>query len=171
MIKSIAKKSQARNAARKSNQRAWGATLGIIGWGQIGLVSEFSVAGALTFHGSSSDVHAFEAAQTACARYRPRPIPASPAEQAAHREAALKFARCMRSHGVNVPDPIFKGEGGGIQIQGGPGGLNPNSPTFQAAQNACQGLLGKDLPKGGGPTTSSSHGGGSGATFSLGVGG
>jgi hypothetical protein len=48
----------------------------------------------------------------------------------------------MRQHGVtNFPDP---GSGGGISVSGGPGsGLDPNSPTFQAAQKACQGLLPK----------------------------
>jgi hypothetical protein len=51
----------------------------------------------------------------------------------------------MRSHGVpNFPDP---GSGGGIQI--GPGsGIDPRSPKFQAAQQACQ----KVLPNGGRPS-------------------
>jgi hypothetical protein len=51
----------------------------------------------------------------------------------------------MRSHGVpNFPDP---GSGGGIQV--GPGsGIDPSSPTFQAAQRACQKLL----PNGGQPS-------------------
>jgi hypothetical protein len=48
----------------------------------------------------------------------------------------------MRSHGVpNFPDPS---SGGGISI--GPGsGIDPNSPKFRAAQQACQ----KVLPNGG----------------------
>ena len=55
----------------------------------------------------------------------------------------LRFAKCMRSHGVpNFPDP---GTAGGIQISPG-SGLDPQSPAFQAARNAC----GKLLP-GGGP--------------------
>jgi hypothetical protein len=56
---------------------------------------------------------------------------------------ALAFTRCMRAHGAtNVPDP-HRGPGGGImlQVQGGAGGLGPNSRTFQAAQNACKTLL------------------------------
>lgn len=57
--------------------------------------------------------------------------------------AGIKFADCMRSHGVpNFPDP---GSGGGIQISSS-SGINPASPAFQSAQNAC----GKLLP-GGGP--------------------
>ena len=67
---------------------------------------------------------AFEAAQTACKRYRPAPPSFSPAEQTAHLDAALKFAKCMRSHGVDIPDP--PAGGGGIKIKiGGPGG-GPN---------------------------------------------
>jgi hypothetical protein len=57
--------------------------------------------------------------------------------------AGIKFADCMRSHGVqNFPDP---GGGGGIQIPDG-SGINPQSPAFQSAQNACRKLL-----PGGGP--------------------
>lgn len=59
-------------------------------------------------------------------------------------DAALKFARCMRTHGVpNFPDPSTAG--GGIKIQLG-SGLKPFSPAFQAAQKACRRLL-----PGGGP--------------------
>jgi hypothetical protein len=57
--------------------------------------------------------------------------------------AGIKFADCMRAHGVpNFPDP---GSGGGIQLNSG-SGVNPQSPAFQSAQNACQKLL-----PGGGP--------------------
>jgi hypothetical protein len=44
----------------------------------------------------------------------------------------------MRAHGVpNFPDPS---SGGGINIAPG-SGLNPQSPAFQSAQQACQKLL------------------------------
>ncbi len=54
---------------------------------------------------------------------------------------AIKFAGCMRAHGVsNFPDPTA-GPGGGINI-GGPGsGIDPASPTFQSAQKACSKLM------------------------------
>ena len=52
-------------------------------------------------------------------------------------DGGLKFAACMRSHGVpNFPDPTPGG--GGIKI---PSGVDPASPSFQSAQRACQKLL------------------------------
>jgi hypothetical protein len=64
---------------------------------------------------------------------------------AAEQQAFLDFAACMRDHGVEMADPTF--EGGGVSIQiGGPGpkdggGIDPQSPAFQAAQTACQHFL------------------------------
>ena len=55
---------------------------------------------------------------------------------------AMKLAACMRSNGVpNFPDPNSQGV-----IQGS--GIDPNSPTFQKAMQACR----KNLPNGGAPT-------------------
>jgi hypothetical protein len=61
------------------------------------------------------------------------------------RKAFVAFARCMREHGVDMPDPkVTSGEGGGTLIEvGGPGGgsgergPNPDSPTFKRAEKAC----------------------------------
>jgi hypothetical protein len=48
----------------------------------------------------------------------------------------LEYARCMRSHGVsNFPDPDSSG---GTVL---PQGVDPNSPQFTAAQQACQSKL------------------------------
>lgn len=68
-------------------------------------------------------------------------------------QQALAYSKCMRSHGVrNFPDPNASG---GIQINGSASnggnasnGLNPGSPQFTSANNACQHLL----PNGGQPT-------------------
>jgi hypothetical protein len=58
--------------------------------------------------------------------------------------AGIRFSACMRAHGLpSFPDPTARG--GGIQIQIGPG-LDPRTPAFQAAQQACHHLL-----PGGGP--------------------
>jgi hypothetical protein len=49
----------------------------------------------------------------------------------------------MRSHGVSdFPDPQ-SGPGGGVRISLNSGsGLNPNDAQFQAAQKACQSIMG-----------------------------
>lgn len=60
---------------------------------------------------------------------------------------ALRFAACMRSHGVpQFPDPSAAG---GIAIpRGAPGvNVNPHAPAFQSAARACRRLL----PHGGTP--------------------
>jgi hypothetical protein len=73
--------------------------------------------------------------------------PTSPSKSGSNlAAAAIRFASCMRSHGVpNFPDPNTSGGGVGFSIKSS-SGINPASPSFQAAQKAC----GKLLP-GGGP--------------------
>jgi hypothetical protein len=58
---------------------------------------------------------------------------------------SLAFSQCMRAHGVSdFPDPDAQGQ---TQISGGANSdLNPNNPTFQKAQNACQSKLPKPSP-------------------------
>ena len=79
---------------------------------------------------------------------------------AAQREQAfLKFAQCMRDHGVDMPDPKF-GQGGGMFQIGGPGSnVNPDSPRFQAAQKACDPIMQKVRDKIGGPGPSTTRSG------------
>jgi hypothetical protein len=89
----------------------------------------------------------FQAAMKACRSLAPAPK-LSPQQTAAMQAQALKFSKCMRSHGVpNFPDPKFEGGGVRISLHAGPGGLNPQAPQFQAAQKACRGDL--PGPKGG----------------------
>jgi hypothetical protein len=66
---------------------------------------------------------------------------------------AVKFSDCMRSHGVtNFPDPTTGGGGGfNIRINAG-SGVDPQSPSFQSAQDACHSLLPGGGPGGGHPT-------------------
>jgi hypothetical protein len=83
--------------------------------------------------GAKPDDLKFKAAQQACNKYLPnggQPTKPNPQEQ----QQMLAFARCMRQHGINIPDPS---PNGGIEMRGVPG-VNPDSPTFQAAQQACQ---------------------------------
>jgi hypothetical protein len=64
--------------------------------------------------------------------------------QQTFQDAALKFAQCMRQHGVDVPDP--QTGGGGIQIQAGQNGIDPQSQTFKDAQSACQHFMQDAVP-------------------------
>jgi hypothetical protein len=55
-------------------------------------------------------------------------------------DAAVKFAQCMRQHGVtNFPDP--DPSTGRFPIRGGASGINPQDPAFQSAREACRSLL------------------------------
>jgi hypothetical protein len=92
----------------------------------------------------------FQAAQKACEKDMPKGPAPSPEEQAKAKAAALAFSACMRSHGVpKFPDPVFSDGKTTLQLNGGPGsGLDPSSPKFKAAQEACRSKL-----PGGGPGT------------------
>jgi hypothetical protein len=97
-----------------------------------------------------------KSAQNACQKYMQigGGETLDPARRAKLQEAALNFARCMREHGVNIPDPKLSGKGG-LTFQAGPragggqsgprkglGGANPQSPKFKAAEKACNHFLG-----------------------------
>lgn len=86
----------------------------------------------------------FEEADKACRHFLDGLIGDGPGPlDAAEQDRALKFAQCMRDHGVDMPDPDFFGGGVRITIGGGPGSATgPDSETFTAAQKACGGLFG-----------------------------
>jgi hypothetical protein len=60
-------------------------------------------------------------------------------------DAMLAFAKCMRDHGVDMPDPEF-GTSGGPAIQIGGDGIAFDSPTFKAADEACRSIVKGALP-------------------------
>lgn len=109
------------------------------------------------------DSQQFKDAQNACKQYLPNGGNLSPEQQAQQQQNALKFAQCMRAHGVDIPDP--KPGTGGVVIQGNGsdngGGpvINPDDPKFQAAQKACQSLLGDPSKGGQGLQISNGNGG------------
>ena len=49
-------------------------------------------------------------------------------------QAALAFARCMRQHGISMPDPKTTAEGILREL---PRGLDPDDPRLSAAEDAC----------------------------------
>ena len=76
----------------------------------------------------------YKAADQACKHLMPAP---NPSQAAQDRPALLRYARCMRAHGVtDFPDPK---PGGGLEIQASAGGdLDPNNPIYKAADLACK---------------------------------
>ncbi len=87
---------------------------------------------------SDLDTPQLQAAQNDCQKLAPnKGGVATPAEEAAARTAALKYAECMRAHGEpNFPDPNGQGM---IQIANPAGVLEPSAPQFQRATAACIG--------------------------------
>jgi hypothetical protein len=83
------------------------------------------------------DRAALERAQEACQKHLEgiRPEEPSAEEESEFREKALNHARCMREHGIDVPDPTFR-DGGGVLMRM-PEGIDPNDPAVQEAEEAC----------------------------------
>jgi hypothetical protein len=84
---------------------------------------------------------AYLAAQKACQSLLPGGSQPLSQQVKQAEQDALKFAQCMRSHGVpNFPDPKFNTSGGGFSITiSGPGsGIDVGSPIVQEATKACR---------------------------------
>ena len=112
-------------------------------------------------NGTKIDKDAFVAAQRACESLLPQGgvnggnAPIDPAFE----QRMLDFAKCMRDHGVDMPDPQFSSNGGGGRITiGGPASgddgprIDPESKTFQDAQAACSSFLPEKFGSGGATT-------------------
>lgn len=89
----------------------------------------------------------YQAAQSACQHLLPNGGQPTSAQPMADQRNAVRFAGCMRTHGVpDWPDPI--NDGGRIRFDvfdGSVPGLDPNSPQVMAAVRKCQSLLRIDL--------------------------
>jgi hypothetical protein len=100
------------------------------------------------------DQSKMDAAQTACQSFldkvRANMPPPDPAQEEEMKQKALAFAQCMRDHGVDMPDPVINTDGkGGVMVQQGGAGIDPNSPGFQDASQTCQKQVGMDDMVGG----------------------
>lgn len=83
-----------------------------------------------------------KAAQKACRRLLPGWGAPSANEQAKRLASLLKYARCLREHGVtDFPDPDNQGEFPST------GGFNRSAPSFQAAEKTCLPLAGGFVKK------------------------
>lgn len=99
-----------------------------------GVVAHVIAGGGVITDVSPSTQARVSAAQTICRKLLPNAILTPTAAQSARMLALLlKFARCMRAHGLlSFPDPTSNG------IRIGPNsGIDPRSPRYQAAQKAC----------------------------------
>jgi hypothetical protein len=80
----------------------------------------------------------FKRAQHACQSLQPAGGRPSAQQQEQAQQAMLKFAACMRSHGVpKFPDPQV---GQPLSV-GTKSGVDPASPAFKRAQQTCQKLV------------------------------
>jgi hypothetical protein len=89
----------------------------------------------------------FKAAEQACKQYLPnggRPAPPSAQE----RQQALAFARCMRQHGIDMPDPQITANGIDQPL---PLRMARDDPRLTAAEQACHQYGSLGPIKSGGP--------------------
>jgi hypothetical protein len=97
---------------------------------------------------NSADFQAPAAAYKACLHLLPNGGQLTTAQQQIIAPLMLKFAGCMRSHGItNFPDPTVNANGVTID----PHGLDTSSPAFRAAQQGCRKYMteaGKYMPPG-----------------------
>jgi hypothetical protein len=89
----------------------------------------------------------FKAAEQACKQYLPNGGQPTPAD-AQEFQQALAFARCMRQHGIGMPDPKITADGIDQPL---PSRMRPDDPRLTAAEQACHqyGSLGPAKPAGG----------------------
>jgi hypothetical protein len=95
--------------------------------------------GFLQIGGTAAPQQRLEAANSACQALLPKGPGLSPKQIQDMAESSVRFARCMREHGVDLPDPKIGGDGSLTIAVGGAGGspINPTGPAFQKAQRAC----------------------------------
>ena len=78
-------------------------------------------------------------ASKACQHLMPKAPPLTAAQQQKLIPRTLRFVACMRAHGLpTFPDPQVNSSGIAMQL---PKGIQPGSPVFRAAQQACKALM------------------------------
>jgi len=87
-----------------------------------------------------ADFSAPASAYRACRHLLPHGGLITAAEQQKIIPLMLKFTACMRAHGIpDFPDPVVNATGVTSRITpGSKGDLDPSSPRFHAAQQACR---------------------------------
>jgi len=97
-----------------------------------------------------------QAAEKACASLRSKSFGfagGNPADQAKFEADAVKFAECMRSHGIQIADPTSSNGGAFGIFRDLRGSSETNSPAFKTAMTACSSNL-PHFNRGGSSTSS-----------------
>jgi hypothetical protein len=86
-------------------------------------------------------ITALNHAASACRTYLVQAFPQlaiTPAQLAQRRQQVLQYVQCMRSHGIDIPDPTSTAIGAGLgqALRS----VDTNSPAFQTANTACANL-------------------------------
>jgi len=120
--------------------------------------------GAVRIGGAGEDRDKFQAAMEECDHFLEQAGAFRDEMDPEMLDKMVEFAGCMRDHGINMPDPnadggiMFRSNSGSDdsgKITTSAGDIDPESPEFQAAQEACRPILGDDF----GPRNESSSGG------------
>jgi hypothetical protein len=109
--------------------------------------------GRITLRGDPSNQGVIEAAQKACRQFEPNGGEGGAPEMSSADQAKfLRFARCMREHGVEMEDPDFEGGGVRMRLRAPEGGASaPGRAEEQEAQRACASMLPAGVDGPGGP--------------------
>jgi len=108
--------------------------------------SHITIAGVTVTGNADPGSPQFQAAVQACRKFLPGggPPQLTPAQQAAASKAMLRFAECMRAHGLpNFPDPNSDGR---FPLSG-LRGVGPSSPLAASAFKKCESLQPKVGPR------------------------
>ena len=81
----------------------------------------------------------FASADSSCKSLAPAGALSGHAPTTGQLNQTVKFVNCMRKNGEpDFPDPLPNGT---FQLNGGPNPIDPTSPQFKTAMNACHSLL------------------------------
>jgi hypothetical protein len=98
--------------------------------------------GALIELDDSVDPQRLDEARRACEQHLPGAEDVTPEEVEEFRDAMLAYARCMREHGIDVPDPDPDGF---IEPEPGTPGFDGEdplaNPRFREANDACDDII------------------------------
>ena len=96
------------------------------------------------------DATKMRAAMQKCRKYQEAAFGSiTPEQREEFRDAAAKFAACMRQNGVDVPDPIAAGDEKQGAPRAGATRVERGSPKTRAAMKKCEDKLPKGGPGGG----------------------